>query len=82
MTVRGSEITLKLLLANGVEADYEASLSDYPKKSDGKPSSFRGISDAAARLAKVSICTGERRQAAVSTERQSRGSKAKMVARE
>ena len=69
LTVRGSEATLKLFLANGVEADYEVALSDYPNKSNGKPLSFRGVADFAARLAKASICTAERRLVAMSDAR-------------
>ena len=82
LTVCGSEVTLKLLLVNGVEANYEAALSDYPKKSNGKPLPFRRISDAAARLAKASICTGERHHAAISAERQSRDGEAKISSSE
>ena len=36
LTVRGSEYTLRLLLGNGVEADFDSALSDYPKKPDGR----------------------------------------------
>ena len=32
LTVRGSKYTLRLLLGNGVEADFDSALSDYPKK--------------------------------------------------
>ena len=43
LTVRGSEYTLRLLLGNGIEADFNSALSDYPKKPDGRPLSFRGV---------------------------------------
>ena len=31
LTVHGSQYTLRLLLGNGVEADFDSALSDYPK---------------------------------------------------
>ena len=47
LTVCGSEYTLRLLLGNGVEADFNSALSDYPKNPDGKPLSFRGVTEPA-----------------------------------
>ena len=40
LAVRGSESTLKLLLGHKVECDYEAALSEFPRKPDGKPVSL------------------------------------------
>ena len=48
LTVRGSESTLKLLLGHGVEVDYEAALSEFPRKPDGKLISLKGVSEPAA----------------------------------
>ena len=49
LTVRSSEYTLRLLLGNGVKADFDSALSDYPKKPDGRPLSFRGVTEPATR---------------------------------
>ena len=62
-TVRGSESTLKLLMGHGIACDYEAALSEFPRKSDGKPVSLKGVSGAATRLAEVFMNTTERRAA-------------------
>ena len=48
LTIRGSEFTLKLLLGHGIEGDYEAALSDFPRKPDGKLVSLRGVNEPAA----------------------------------
>jgi hypothetical protein len=61
LAVRGSTSTLKLLLGHGIECDYEAALSDFPRKPDGKPLSLKGVSGAAERLAEVFMTTMERR---------------------
>ena len=63
LAVRGSESTLKLLMGHGIECDYEAALSEFPRKPDGKPMSLKGVSGAAARLAEVFMATMERRAA-------------------
>ena len=42
LAVRGSESTLKLLMGHGIECDYEAALSEFPRKPDGKPVSLKG----------------------------------------
>ena len=60
-TVRGSESTIKLLMGHGIDCDYEAALSAFPRKPDGKPISLKGVSGAAARLAEVFMTTMERR---------------------
>ena len=60
-TVRGSESTIKLLMGHGIDCDYEAALSAFPRKPDGKPISLKGVSGAAARLAEVFMNTMERR---------------------
>ena len=65
LTVRGSEYTLKLLLSNGVKADFTTALSDYPKKQDGKPLSLKGVTDPATRMSELCIQTMERRAEAV-----------------
>ena len=61
-TVRGSESTIKLLMGHGIDCDYEAALSAFPRKPDGKPISLKGVSGAAARLAEVFMSTMERRE--------------------
>ena len=60
-TVRGSESTIRLLMGHGIDCDYEAALSAFPQKPDGKPISLKGVSGAAARLAEVFMNTMERR---------------------
>ena len=60
-TVRGSESTIKLLMGHGIDCDYEAALSAFTQKPDGKPISLKGVSGAAARLAEVFMNTIERR---------------------
>ena len=74
LTVHGSEYTLRLLLGNGVEADFDSALSDYPKKPDGRPLSFRGVTEPATRLSEICVQTMERRAEAVRA--QSRKSRA------
>lgn len=61
LKVRGSESTLKLLMGHGIDCDYEAALSEFPRKPDGKPVSLKGVSGSAARLAEVFMATMERR---------------------
>jgi hypothetical protein len=73
LTVRGSESTLKLLMGHGIDCDYEAALSEFPRKPDGKPVSLKGVSGSAARLAEVFMATMERR--AAETAARLRGSK-------
>ena len=60
-TVRGSESTIKLLMGHGMVCDYEAALSAFPQKPDGKPISLKGVSESAARLAEVFMNTMEHR---------------------
>ena len=60
-TVRGSESTIKLLMGHGIDCDYEAALSAFTRKPDGKPISLKGVSGATARLAEVFMTTMERR---------------------
>jgi hypothetical protein len=78
-TVRGSEYTLKLLLGNGVEVDFERSLSEYPKRSNGKPLSFKDVTDTATRLSEVCIQTMERHAEVIRT--QSRKTKTESASR-
>ena len=40
LTVRGSESTLKLILGHGIKGDFEAAMSDFPRKPGGKPMSL------------------------------------------
>ena len=77
LTVRGSEYTLRLLLGNGLEADFDSALSDYPKKPDGRPLSFRGVTEPATRLSEICVQTMERQAEAVRA--QSRKSRAESV---
>ena len=65
LTVCGSEYTLRLLLGNGIVADFNSALSDYPKKPDGRPLSFRGVTEPATRLSEICVQTMERRAEAV-----------------
>ena len=67
--VRGSDSTFKLLLSRGADTDYESILSDFQKKSDGRPLSLGKYSARASSLAKSSIATMERRLAAVDAAR-------------
>ena len=79
LTVRGSESTIKLLLGNGVVADYEAALSDFPKRSDGQPLSLKGVTEAATRLSRTCIDTMERRSVAVASMPKSRRARSESV---
>ena len=65
LTVRGSETTLKLLLGHGIEGDFEAALSDFPRKPDGKLVSLKHVNEPAAQLAEIFMTTVERRSAEV-----------------
>jgi len=66
-TVRGSKSTIKLLMGHGIVCDYEAALSAFPRKPDGKPISLKGVSGAAARLVEVFMTTMERRAVETAT---------------
>ena len=81
LTVRGSESTIKLLLGNGVVADYEAALSDFPKRPDGQPLSLKGVTEAATRLSRTCIDTMERRSVAVAAMPKSRRARSESVSR-
>ena len=63
LAVRGSESTIKLLMGHGVECNYEAALSEFPRKPDGKLISLKGVSEPAARLAGIFMETMDRRAA-------------------
>ena len=67
LTVRGSESTLKLILGHGIKGDFEAAMSDFPRRPGGKPMSLKSVSEPAARLANMFIATMERRAAEVAT---------------
>ena len=67
LTVRGSESTLKLILGHGIKGDFEAAMSDFPRKPGGKPMSLKAVSEPAARLANIFIATMEHRAAEVGT---------------
>ena len=67
LTVRGSESTLKLILGHGIKGDFEAAMSDFPRRPGGKPMSLKAVSEPAARLANIFIATMERRAAEVAT---------------
>ena len=60
LTVRSSETTLKLLLGHGIEGDFEAALSDFPRKPGGKLVSLKHVNEPAAFMT-----TMERRSAEV-----------------
>ena len=65
LTVRGSETTLKLLLGHGIEGDFEAALSAFPRKPGGKLVSLKHLNEPAAKLAEIFMATMERRAAEV-----------------
>ena len=67
LTVRGSESTLKLILGHRIKGDFEAAMSDFPRRPGGKPMSLKSVSEPAARLANMFIATMERRAAEVAT---------------
>ena len=60
LTVRGSETTLKLLLGHGIEGDFKAALSDFPRKPGGKLVSLKHVNEPAAKLAEIFMTTMER----------------------
>ena len=61
LTVRSSETTLKLLLGHGIEGDFEAALSTFPRKPGGKLVSLKHLNEPAAKLAETFMATMERR---------------------
>ena len=61
LTVRGSETTLKLLLGHGIEGDFEAALSAFPRKPGGKLVSLKHLNEPAAKLAETFMTIMERR---------------------
>ena len=65
LTVHGSETTLKLLLGHGIEGDFKAALSDFPRKPGGKLVSLKHVNEPAAKLAEIFMATMERRAAEV-----------------
>ena len=67
LTVRGSESTLKLILGHGLEGDFEAALSEFPRKPGGKLLPLKHVSEPASRLANICINTMERRAAEIAT---------------
>jgi len=67
LTVRGSESTLKLILGHGIEGNFEAAMSEFPRKPNGKMVSLKHVSEPAARLANIFIATMERRAAEIAT---------------
>ena len=73
LTVRGSESTLKLILGHGIEGNFEAAMSDFPRKAGGKLVSLKHVSEPAARLANIFMTTMERR----ATEVAARSSRAR-----
>ena len=48
LTVRGSESTLKLILGHGIEGNFEAAMSEFPRKPNGKLVSLKHVSEPAA----------------------------------
>ena len=69
LMVRCSDSTFNLLLSGGGDADYESLVSDFPKKSDGRPSNLGKYSACASSLAKSSMATMERRSATIDAAR-------------
>ena len=67
LTVRGSESTLKLILGHGIEGDFEAAMSEFPRKPNGKLVSLKHVSEPASRLANIFMATMERRAAEIAT---------------
>ena len=62
-TVRGSELTFRLLLGHGISGDFEAAASDFPRRPDGKFKSLTSVKDKATQLAGKLIDTFERKLA-------------------
>ena len=73
LTVRGSESTLKLILGHGIEGNFDAAMSDFPRKAGGKLISLKHVSERATRLANLFMNTMERR----ATEVAARASRAR-----
>ena len=73
LTVRGSESTLKLILGHGIEGNFEAAISDFPRKAGGKLISLKHVSERATRLANLFMNTMECR----ATEVAARASRAR-----
>ena len=73
LTVRCSETTLNLFLGHGIEGDFEAALSAFPRKPGGKLVSLKHVNEPAAKLAEIFMATMERR----ATEVAARASRAR-----
>ena len=73
LTVCGSESTLKLILGHGIEGNFEAAMSDFPRKAGGKLISLKHVSERATRLANLFMNTMDRR----ATEVAARASRAR-----
>ena len=65
LTVRGSESTLKLILGHGIEGNFEAAMSEFPRKTNGKLVSLKHVNEPAAKLDEIFMTTMERRPAEV-----------------
>lgn len=66
-TVRGSELTFKLLLGHGVAGDFKKVVVDFPRKPDGRTTSLSSVKDEAAQLAEDMVSMVERRVAEVAS---------------
>ena len=62
-TVRGSELTFRLLLGHEVAGNFEAVVSDFPRRPDGKTKSLNNVKAKASQLAVKLIDTFERKLA-------------------
>jgi hypothetical protein len=60
-TVRGSELTLQLLLGHQVSGDFEKVVSEFPRRPDGRTASLSGVKARASELAVKVIATFEKR---------------------
>ena len=45
LTVRGTEATLKLILGHGIKGDFEAAMSDFPRRSNKKVAYLNSVSE-------------------------------------
>ena len=72
LTVRGCESTFKMILAHRIPSDFASTVSDLPRRSNGRTVSLKPVVEQAAQLGKAFMATTERLTAEAS-RRASRG---------
>ena len=60
LTVRGSESTLKMILAHKIPGDFASAVADLPRRSNGRPESTKPVAEQAVQLARAFMATTER----------------------